>query len=111
MEWCHAENNARFDTASVQLSANGTVLVICIACIFVMALVWDFVHWHVFLVPFLFDSNVVFVLKDPNQEAPEFEVPDTPFTLRVQDNLTDREVCILYSCVHVLCIILDTKYS
>ncbi|XP_052714253.1 phosphatidylinositol 4-kinase alpha-like isoform X6 [Crassostrea angulata] len=28
---------------------------------------------------------------DPNQEAPEFEVPDTSFTLRVQDNLTDRE--------------------
>ncbi|XP_078336365.1 phosphatidylinositol 4-kinase alpha-like [Crassostrea virginica] len=28
---------------------------------------------------------------DPNQEAPEIKVPDTPFTLRVQDNLTDRE--------------------
>ncbi|XP_062588022.1 phosphatidylinositol 4-kinase alpha-like isoform X3 [Saccostrea cucullata] len=28
---------------------------------------------------------------DPNQEAPEFAVPDTPFTLRVQDNMADRE--------------------
>ena len=29
---------------------------------------------------------------DPNKDAPEFQVPDTPFLLRVQDNLSDREV-------------------
>ncbi|XP_056020742.1 phosphatidylinositol 4-kinase alpha-like isoform X2 [Ostrea edulis] len=31
---------------------------------------------------------------DPNQKAPEFRVPDTTFTLRVPDNLTDRECTV-----------------
>ncbi|KAK3083088.1 hypothetical protein FSP39_013642 [Pinctada imbricata] len=31
---------------------------------------------------------------DPNQDAPEFQVPDTPFYLRVQDNLSDRETTV-----------------
>ncbi|CAG2245012.1 PI4KA [Mytilus edulis] len=29
---------------------------------------------------------------DPNEEAPEFDVPGTPFNFRVRDNLADREV-------------------
>lgn len=51
-------------------------------CIFIVIYV---IYNHDFVVS-------VHVLQDPNQEAPEFEVPDTSFTLRVQDNLTDREV-------------------
>ncbi len=29
---------------------------------------------------------------DPNERAPEFEVPNTPYKLRAMDNMTDREV-------------------
>ncbi|KAJ8312892.1 hypothetical protein KUTeg_010265 [Tegillarca granosa] len=31
---------------------------------------------------------------DPNQDAPEFKVADTPFILRVQDNMVDRETTV-----------------
>ncbi|XP_021377626.1 phosphatidylinositol 4-kinase alpha-like isoform X3 [Mizuhopecten yessoensis] len=31
---------------------------------------------------------------DPNQDAPEFQVPNSPFHLRVPDNLTDRETLV-----------------
>jgi len=31
-------------------------------------------------------------LQDPNEEAPEFDVPGTEYKLRVMDNMADREV-------------------
>ena len=35
-----------------------------------------------------------YLLQDPNEEAPELEVPGTTFKFRVRDNMADREVSV-----------------
>jgi len=40
----------------------------------------------------------VVLLKDPNELAPEFHVPGTPYKLRALSTMTDREVHIQFIC-------------
>ena len=53
---------------------------------------------HHFLICIYYINICIYTVKhlyfqDPNERAPEFKVPNTPYTLTAMDTMSDREVC------------------